>query len=397
MTIHRRALFAAAAAGLFPAAAQAQWPFGLGRRRAAAEGRAAYAGAFRQQLGGWQFDQIAKTVSTRLQPVIRDSLEDRFARSIDDLPRAQALTAALAEPGGAVWTQSWNRQPEPTPSRFHWASVAKAYTATAILQMVEAGDLALDDRLEQWAPQMPNARWITVEDLLAHTSGLYSFNQDPALQAAPGYKTPEVLLAAAAAQPPLFPPGSAWGYSNTNYVLLGRIIEAVDQKPWHEALTERIARRRDLAETAFIAPQTSVPGLAAPAPLQAAGGAADDISTPYAAGGLAASALDVVRFWRDLLGNRLHAAATTRRRFERLYPMTGVGPGYYGLGVMVTDLSAVDPAAPDVWLGHAGGLPGARAVVAYSMETQATVAVALTGEGSPEAVANRLLATLRSA
>ncbi len=101
-----------------------------------------------------------------------------------------------------------------------------------------------------------------------------------------------------------------------------------------------------------------------------------------------------MRFWRALLANRLHKAEMTRRRFARLYPMTGVGPGYYGLGVMVSDLSAVDPKASDTWLGHAGGLPGAKAVVAYSLDKQAYVAVALTGEGSPEATANLLLSGL---
>jgi D-alanyl-D-alanine carboxypeptidase len=94
------------------------------------------------------------------------------------------------------------------------------------------------------------------------------------------------------------------------------------------------------------------------------------------------------------MAGRLHGAEMTRRRFERLYPMAGVGPGYYGLGVMVSDLSAADPNATDTWLGHAGGLPGAKAMVAYSLEKQAFVAVALTGEGSPEATANLLLSGL---
>ena len=62
---------------------------------------------------------------------------------------------------------------------------------------------------------------------------------------------------------------------------------------------------------------------------------------------------------------------------------------------MVSDLSAVDPSAEDIWLGHSGGLPGAKAVVAYSMQTRAFVAVALTGEGPPEATANLLLTDLR--
>lgn len=75
--------------------------------------------------------------------------------------------------------------------------------------------------------------------------------------------------------------------------------------------------------------------------------------------------------------------------------MTGVSPAsFYGQGMMVSDLRLANPAASDSWIGHAGGLPGAKAMVAYSLEKQAYVAVALTGEGSPEATANLLLSGL---
>ncbi|MFZ3004802.1 MAG: serine hydrolase domain-containing protein, partial [Phenylobacterium sp.] len=235
----------------------------------------------------------------------------------------------------------------------------------------------------------------TVEDLLAHTGGLYSFQNAPGLRATSGYKTPDQLLAATDAHPPVFCPGEAWSYSNTGYVHLGRIIEAVDGTSYAQALTRRIVERLELTETDIIAPGRIPPRLATPtADVATAGGTADDLATPYAAAGVAASATDVVRFWRGLMANRLHGAAMTRRRFARLTPMTGVGPTFYGLGVMVSDLAAFDPRATDIWLGHAGGLPGASAVVAYSREKNAFVAVALTGSGSPEATANLLLAGL---
>lgn len=397
MSLSRRALIASAAAAA-PAPALAAWPFGLGRRKPEPpkDGRADYAGApLRQQIGDWQFEIAKTSASARLQPVIRDNYEARLVEAVGMMPGVQAITAAVAEPNGSVWTQTWRADQGPLPTRFHWGSVAKAYTATAVMQMVEAGQLSLSDTLERWAPAMPNARWITIEDLLAHTSGLHGFQEDEALRATPGYKSPEQLLAVAAAHPPLFQPGANWSYSNTNYVLLGQIIEAVDGKAWHESLAERIAARRDLDDTVFIAPQASVEGLAPPAPTEPASGTADDISTPYAAGAVAASSLDMVRFWRDVMADRLHGPEATRRRFYRLHPMAGVGPGHYGLGVMVSDLSAADPAATDVWLGHSGGLPGARSVVAYSMQTRAFVAVALTGEGSPEATASLLLQDLR--
>jgi D-alanyl-D-alanine carboxypeptidase len=328
--------------------------------------------------------------------VIHDALEDALAKAAGVM-KTPALTASVALPSGEIWTQTLAPGAgRKVPDRFFWASVGKAYTATAVVQLVEEGKLTLDTTLERWAPAMPNARWITIEDLLCHVSGLYSFQADPALRAEPGYKAPERLLATAQAQPAGFCPGAAWSYSNTGYVLLGRIIEALDAKPYHESLKARIVDRLGLEQTTILAPRQTLAGLAplAAAPGQA-DGATDDITTPFAAGAVAASSSDVVRFWRGLMANRLHGAALTKARFYRLYPMVGVSPAsFYGQGVMVTDLALADPKATDTWIGHAGGLPGASAMVAYSVEKGAFVAVALTGQGSPEATANLLLAGL---
>ena len=391
MTSDRRTLLLAAAGVLvLPGPALAA------RKKALkCKGRVNYAGPpLRGQLAAWQFEAAAKAGASRLAPVISDSLETSFEKAAGAM-KASALTAALATADGGIWTQTLtSSRGAPPPTSFFWASVGKACTATAILQLVEEGKLTLDAPLSRWAPEMPNAAWITVEDLLAHTSGLYSFQADAALRAEPGYKSPERLLAVAAAQSASFCPGAAWSYNNTGYVLLGRIIEALDGKPYHEALTKRIVERPDLRETTVLAPQQVPKGMAVPVVSGETDGATDDVTTPYAAGTVAASAADVVRFWRAVMAGRLHGAEMTRRRFERLYPMAGVGPGYYGLGVMVSDLSAADPNATDTWLGHAGGLPGAKAMVAYSLEKQAFVAVALTGEGSPEATANLLLSGL---
>ncbi|MDP1989375.1 serine hydrolase domain-containing protein, partial [Phenylobacterium sp.] len=250
---------------------------------------------------------------------------------------------AVAEPGGAVWTQTWTRTPGAPPARFAWGELVQSYRATALLQMVEAGDLALDATIDRWAPELPNARWITLEDVLAGTSGL-----------------PDADLSAAAALPPVFAPGAMWGVSRANPALLSQIIAAIDQTTLAESLGRRIAGRRDLGETEFEAE------------------------------GVSASALDVVRYWRDLMGDRLHGAKITGRRFYRLYPM-GEGGTHHGLGVMATDLAAADAWAQDTWLGYSS----ASGMVAYSMATRATVAVALTGDGSPEALARGLLSQLR--
>jgi D-alanyl-D-alanine carboxypeptidase len=348
-------------------------------------------GALHAPLDAAIWDQAARGGADRLSAAVSGDLDARFAKARGLMP-VRALTAAVAAPEGQIWTAS---TAEKLSAPFFWASVGKAYTATAVLQLAEEGRLSLDAPMSRWFPDMPNASAVTLEDLLAHTSGIYSFQADPELRAAPGYKAPAQLLATAARHPADFCPGEAWSYSNTGYVLLGQILEAVEDRPYHEVVTARVVDRLGLTETVIMAPRTSPPGLVAPAPAQGqASGTDDDPTTPYAAGGVAASAADVVRFWRGLLGGRLHSAPMLRRRFARLYPMFGGRTEFYGLGVMVTDLGAADPRSHDVWLGHDGGLPGAKATMIYSVEKRAFAAVALTGEGSPQATANLLLQAL---
>jgi len=105
-----------------------------------------------------------------------------------------------------------------------------------------------------------------------------------------------------------------------------------------------------------------------------------------------ATAADMVEFWHALLGGKVLKPETVRDQFQRLYPMFD-NSSYYGRGVMLYD-------APDkdgrrlTWLGHSGSSPGFKAIVAYSVDRQAFVAVALNNDGSAEATANLLLRAL---
>lgn len=104
--------------------------------------------------------------------------------------------------------------------------------------------------------------------------------------------------------------------------------------------------------------------------------------------------MDMARFWAALLSGRLLEPATTAQMFRTLYPMFDAGT-FYGLGTMVFDIEGAGHR--NLWLGHAGGTPGGGALVLYSPEDQAVVAVALTGDGPAPAVANTLLKALREA
>jgi D-alanyl-D-alanine carboxypeptidase len=344
------------------------------------------------------------------QAIAMDALVDEFLR----VTEVHALDAFVLHEDGRAWSKrvlsgsaapsAEERPPsaesaaesESPPSAedaplFYWASVGKTWVAIAALQLVEEGALSLDARLSTWDADFPGAEAIRVEHLLRHTSGLYSFQEDPELRARRGYKAPAELLAAARARPLSFCPGTGWAYSNTGYMLLGQILEAIDGRPLSAILQSRIADRLGLRDVRVLGPDSRTDDLAQPRPSAPSGGTADDLRTPGAAGPVAASAADMARFWLASFSDRLLGPRMRRLRFESLQP--GLGQ-FFGLGAMVYDLPASPNTPPDVWLGHSGGLPGAKAVVVWSTRQRAVAAVALTGEAPPEALANRLLALL---
>lgn len=116
-----------------------------------------------------------------------------------------------------------------------------------------------------------------------------------------------------------------------------------------------------------------------------------DVRAPQAAGGAVADASSMARFLRDLLSGQILPRAQVHAMFTALYPMNDAGL-WYGVGAMVYDVSSTG--TPRLWLGHSGGVPGARAIVAYSPSQSAIVAVALAGDGSAEATANLFFSAL---
>ena len=313
-----------------------------------------------------------------------------------DATQAPAITAAVGVPGKGLWTGTITGSVKPAgdlPRYFWWGSVGKAFTAVAVMQLVEEGRLKLNDPMARWYPEFPSAKVITIEHLLTHTSGIYSFQAAEELRKQPGYKPPETLIAVARKHGNAFCPGEYWSYSNTGYVLLARIVEAIEGQPFHQVVDARVIRRLGLKNTIALAPRIQLPGLAAPHPKKPEEVEAGfDYTTPFGAAGIAGSAEDMVRFWQALLGGRLLKQQTVRGLFDRLYPMFDHGT-YYGRGVMLYDFSN-GKEVNSIWLGHSGGAPGSKAIVVYSTKRRAFAAVALNTDGSAEATANLLLNAL---
>ncbi|MDC6169940.1 serine hydrolase domain-containing protein [Paucibacter sp. XJ19-41] len=127
-------------------------------------------------------------------------------------------------------------------TRYRIGSLSKSFTAAAVLQLVDAGHLALDTPLARFLPTLPNAREITVLQLLRHRAGLANFT------AAPDYwplrmrlpQQPAELIAWAGALPPVAPPDSGETYSNTGYLLLAAIVEQLAGQDFDSYRRERL-------------------------------------------------------------------------------------------------------------------------------------------------------------
>jgi D-alanyl-D-alanine carboxypeptidase len=329
----------------------------------------------------WQKD-FKRAIDGPLPAPLQASLSDALDKMLQHVP---AASVAVAIPGQGLWTATRGlaRKEPPQPvvpdQAFQVASTAKTFTAAVVLQLVEEGRLRLGDTVDKWFPQAPNANRITIEQLLRHTSGLVSFNALPSLGTA--YRTPADVIALGTAQKPEFCPGTNWSYTNTGYAMLGVIVEKTEGAPLADVLAKRLFKPLSLTHTAMRQPGVELPvatGHASGRPVDAP----DQYATPYAAGALASTAGDLVRFWHALLAGQVLPQATVQRMFTGMPAMLGAYSGsnsFYGMGVQLYDV----PDGPGLMLGHSGGIEGFTSIVAYVPADDVYIAVSFNEKKVP--------------
>ncbi len=265
-----------------------------------------------------------------------------------------------------------------------------------VLQLVDEGKLRLDDPLSRWYPQIPQAERITLAHLLTHTSGLPIH----ALGASGlGTETPAQQVAVLAHAPLLFCPGTNASYSNAGYVLLGLIVEAIEQQPFYQSVERRIAAPLGLQHLRALRPGEDMPAALA-TPHEGRTPQADPGAwTRLGAGNVVARAEDIVVFWQAVLSGRLLANTTAQSQWALLYQLfantteTGQGNNWFGMGVTLSEWSDGAGRAR-TWLGHGGHIPTADAVLLYDPAASAYAAVAVNSAVPSAAVANALLTTV---
>jgi D-alanyl-D-alanine carboxypeptidase len=288
--------------------------------------------------------------------------------------RAPGALAFVRAPGGntgvaAGYADLGARTPMHATDGFRIASVTKTFVATVVLQLEAEGRVDIDEPVERWLPGLvPTGGTITIRELLNHTSGLFDYGEDDAhtqaVIADPGRRwSPHELLSVAFAHPPLFRPGTSWFYSNTNYVVLGLLVEAVTGRPLEQELQARIIDPLRLRATSFdVDPVVHDPfahGYIGPHPgLPIAPGTLLDVtallnpSFGWGAGNMSSDAADITRFFVALLRGQLLPPAQLAEM------KTGsVVNSYYGLGLKRVHTSC------GIAYGHEGDFPGYRNAV----------------------------------
>jgi D-alanyl-D-alanine carboxypeptidase len=264
-------------------------------------------------------------------------------------------------------------KPVPANGRVRIASNTKMFTATVVLQLVSEGKISLDDTVEKYLPGVVrghgnDGRELTVRNLLQQTSGLPDYDtlvtgtSDTLQSIAHTYFEPRQMVDAALDHQRSFKPGTKWEYSNTNYILLGLIVQRVTDRPVGEVITDRVIDRLHLKRTYW--PATGEQRLRGPHPqgywADAPGAPWEDITTMdpslgWAAGQLVSTPTDLGRFMAALVSGQLLAPAQLAEM-----QTTVAAPGFepeagwrYGLGLATHELSC----GVQGW-GHGGDIQG---------------------------------------
>jgi D-alanyl-D-alanine carboxypeptidase len=220
-------------------------------------------------------------------------------------------------------------------------SISKQFTAAVVLLLAQDGKLKLDDPVGKYLPGLTRANDVTIRQVLSMTSGYQDFWPEDYLMTSMMKSTnPQQILDVWAKKPLDFEPGTEWQYSNTNYVVAGRIAEIVGGKPWIEQLRERIFRPLKMTGV-FNSDASRLPandptgyyqhalGPLRPAPQEGQG-------WMFAAGELAMPASDLALWNISMMDRTLLVPASYDAMFTEVKLKDGKGTGY-GLGVQVGD------------------------------------------------------------
>ncbi len=314
-------------------------------------------------------EQVELTPTDGLEP-----LGNEYVQTVVDnveLDAGGLLFAVIDANGGVVSGSNGSDAAGLAPTAgdaFRIGSITKVFTSVATLALVDDGLVDLDASAADYVTRVPVPRDVSVRNLLEHSSGIDSYTDNPDFFPATFEDlgrvwTPEDAFEWVADQPPLFEPGSEYRYSNTNYTILGILIEEVTGQAYHQVLRDRIIDPLELSSTYVAAFDDG------PAPFDDfQGDLGPDFdytsvaTAAWSGGALVSSAGDLHTFLSALSDGRIISTDT----FEAM-----IDSDEYGLGLEIHGDS----------FGHSGAITGYETFLTHSPETGLTGFVATTEPG----------------
>ena len=347
-------------------------------------------------------------ISPALNPIDEAALQTVVENATKRLGVPGAVVAIRTPQGSytaAVGTTELGRQTPPdVNTHFRIASNTKTMTAALVVLLAQDGKLKFSDPVSDFVPDVPNGSNITVADLLKMRSGLYNYTSAPELSAtldADPTKawTPQEGLAIVFARPPNAPPNTTYEYDNTNYLLLGLVVEKAGGRPLGDQMRDRLFTPLGLGQTSLPAiDDTSMPtpysrgymyGGSAfamvddlyPADMKAAGQAGTLEPTDYtnqnpsyahAAGGAISTANNLETWIRALVSGKVFNADFHRQWLDSLQAEDPENPGgqSYGYGITYQRFS---PTAAMHY--HGGEMPGFNSFMGYDTENDVSLVI----------------------
>jgi len=274
--------------------------------------------------------------------------------------------------------------PSDEKTKYRIGSISKMFTATLIFKLIDEGKLELGTPLSKFYPSIPNAAKITIGLMLSHRSGTHNITNDSLymtymLQP----KTRNEMVDIIAATKPDFEPDARTEYSNSNFLLLGYIVEDLYKKPFNEILQEHICKKAGLTDTyyggkidparneshsyRFISSWEKQPET--------------DMSIPHGAGAIISTPTDLVKFIYALFNDQLVSKTS-------LANMLTIKDASLGMGIMQL------PYESKKVYGHGGAIDGFNSILCYMPEEK--VAFSYISNGTAYAVNDILLRTINN-
>ena len=270
---------------------------------------------------------------------------DSAVRGVLESTGVPSTSIAIVENGRIVYLHAYGeaRLSPPTPAQpamqYSVGSISKQFTVAAVLLLAEEGKLQLDDPVAKYLPDLTRAREVTLRMLLSHTSGYQDYwPQDYVMTSMMAPTTAAHILEVWGKKPLDFDPGTKWQYSNTNFVIAGRIVEQVSGMPLIQFLESRVFARlamhdvydsdaRTLPATDPLGYYRHALGPLRPAPQEGAG-------WMFAAGELAMPPRDLALWDISLIDRSLLKPASYAEMFKPVLLKSGASTGY-GLGLFI--------------------------------------------------------------